>query len=150
MVVARRLVCSTVHHHRGLDSGEQGHNEPRQLATPELTWPARAGQMAANRPLAGAHRVAICGWPVKGARVAKDPRAATLDSLFAYLKARLLCWTASPTHPAAPASARLSRDCHHYRFFVRSTTLRQLFCVADPALCGRRAGMTAWSSAWTT
>lgn len=38
--------------------------------------------MGANRPLAPRHRVALCGWPIKGARQSSDPRVATLRSLF--------------------------------------------------------------------
>lgn len=38
--------------------------------------------MSANRPLASRHRVALCGWPIKGARQSSDPRVATLRLLF--------------------------------------------------------------------
>ncbi len=38
--------------------------------------------IGANRPLAPRHRVALCGWPIKGARQSSDPRVATLRSLF--------------------------------------------------------------------
>lgn len=40
-----------------------------------------------NRPLSTKHRVGLCGWPVKGARAAGDPRVATLEKLFLWLKA---------------------------------------------------------------
>ena len=42
--------------------------------------------ITANRQLAPKHRVGLCGWPVKGARAANDPRVATLEKLFLYLK----------------------------------------------------------------
>ena len=42
--------------------------------------------MAANRPLAPRHRVALCGWPIKGARQASDPRVATLHALFEHCR----------------------------------------------------------------
>ena len=49
--------------------------------------PAKAdASMAGNRPLAPRHRVALCGWPIKGARQASDPRVGTLHSLFEHCR----------------------------------------------------------------
>ena len=47
---------------------------------------AQCERISANRPLAERHRVSLCGWPMKGARAAKDPRVATLELLFEHAK----------------------------------------------------------------
>ena len=54
------------------------------IATGVTTSPAHTdASITANRPLAPRHRVALCGWPIKGARQSgSDPRVATLRSLF--------------------------------------------------------------------
>jgi hypothetical protein len=39
-----------------------------------------------NVPLRPQHRVALCGWPIKGARARKDPRVSDLRSLFSHAR----------------------------------------------------------------
>ena len=61
-------------------------------AVPVSSWaPSPVGcsgrpQLTANRPLAATHRVALCGWPIKGARQQSDPRVADLRALFSYAR----------------------------------------------------------------
>ena len=52
-----------------------------QLADDELDSPARAPG-GGNHVLAHRHRVGLCGWPIYGATMIGDPRAASVDAVF--------------------------------------------------------------------
>ena len=49
--------------------------------------PASTAPISSNRVLGdGRHRVGLCGWPLKGARAAKDPRVSTPRALFDWVR----------------------------------------------------------------
>lgn len=49
--------------------------------------PAYSSPISSNRVLGdGRHRIGLCGWPLKGARAANDPRVATPRDLFGWVR----------------------------------------------------------------
>jgi hypothetical protein len=58
--------------------------QPHQVA--HAAPGARPSPQTQNRALADHHRVGLCGWPLKGAAAAKDPRVATPHALFSWVR----------------------------------------------------------------
>ena len=84
---------------------------PRQVA-----HAAPGGPQTANRALADRHRVGLCGWPLKGAAAAKDPRVATPRALFDWVRECGYegvgeCAQATPTVTPGAHTSDCSADC---------------------------------------